>query len=112
MITKIKKPNHSNLEGEERFERRSDGMAEIAREHHESLQLKDIDPSPAATSQREKAIDEALNALSVELNEDKKTRLEKDISSLEIQVALAASANGKAPGLDGIPYELWKLLMI
>lgn len=25
-------------------------------------------------------------------------------------MALASASNGKSPGLDGIPYELWKIL--
>ncbi|KAJ3560566.1 hypothetical protein NP233_g10755 [Leucocoprinus birnbaumii] len=70
----------------------------------------DIDESPEKTAEREVAINTALDSLECKLDNEEKAKLAKDLHSYEILVALLSSSNGKAPGPDGIPYELWKTL--
>ncbi|KAF5378615.1 hypothetical protein D9615_007186 [Tricholomella constricta] len=84
-------------------------MAEIARKYHSEIQSigRCYD---AAKEEREKAIEEALNALETKLTDEESDELNTPLTSSEIRRAIYDSANEKSPGLDGIPTEIWKEL--
>ena len=80
-------------------------MARIAAKHHENLQFVDHDPyaSPDDT-----VIDDILKNIKVRVSEENKTLLSESISEDDVRQAIKKSSKDKAPGLDGIPIELWK----
>ena len=88
---------------------KSSDMAEIAWKYHDDLQSKNLlnyhDP------ERQAAQAEVLQQIP---EFQKFNTPESDITNLitkdQVTVALHSSKNGTATGLDGLPYELWKLL--
>ncbi|KAF6742336.1 hypothetical protein DFP72DRAFT_775241, partial [Ephemerocybe angulata] len=59
---------------------------------------------------REEAIQSTLEQIDKKLSEDQHEELARKLMYDEIEAALAKMPNRKAPGLDGIPTELWKVL--
>lgn len=110
LIRKLRKHDHEDRQGEDRFTKRSDEMVEIARSYHDNLQSNDISNDNDDIASREMAIEKTLEYVTDKLDSDEKKILAKDINQLEVNMALASASNGKSPGLDGIPYELWKIL--
>jgi hypothetical protein len=106
LIRKLKLPPREHQD-KNSYATRSDKMAEIARNHHHCLQEADTN-IPQAT--RERVIQNTINAIDSKLTEEEKAALDRKLSEDGITTALASTSNGKAPGLDGIPYELWKIL--
>ena len=84
-------------------------MAEIGRRHHENLLKAGIHPNK---EEREQKIWEVLEAVKdkSKLQSPAKNALDSPIDEEGVKVALKESANGAAPGLDGIIYEYWKFL--
>ena len=80
-------------------------MAQIAAEHHNDLQFMDCDPYATPS---ETIINEVLGNMRAKITEESKTTLAESISESDVRYAIRKSANDKAPGLDGIPIELWK----
>jgi len=84
-------------------------MAEIARRHHEILLTEGIHPDDA---EREAATEQILedidkqSQLSALRSEELGTPIDEDL----VKLALQESASGTAPGINGIPYEFWKML--
>ncbi|KAF5380150.1 hypothetical protein D9615_006149 [Tricholomella constricta] len=91
------------------LEYNSDKMVEIARKYHSEIQSigKCYD---VAREEREKAKEEALNALDTRLTEEESEDLNKPLTAKEIREAVYNSAAEKSPGLDGIPTEIWRAL--
>lgn len=86
---------------------RSDEMAELAKTHHDQLQQ----AGPHHPEDvRQRAIDDALDTVDTFASNADKARLAQRLSQNEVREALKESATGKAAGLDGITYELWKTL--
>jgi len=92
-----------------RWTENSTDITEAFRAHYDSVQKRELDVDPAA---REAAIQEILlnpeiprAAASTDFA-DMNTKVTRDL----IELALRESASGTAPGIDGIPYELWKKL--
>ena len=96
------------LQGMERREVRSDRMTEMARDYHEQLLTADRDPSGDPDRRK---LDRVLRNMRVTLSPESVEKLRKDVSDGEVAAALVSSVNDKAAGLDGIPVELWKLLL-
>ena len=91
-----------------KYETRSDRMAELAKQYHDTLQEAGL--SERTTAERIQNMEEILK----EIPEEQKFR-NPDISELNegltkdvIEEALRLAKNGSATGLDGCPYELWK----
>lgn len=91
------------------YARRSDEMADIARSHYDSVQKDDSIPRPEV---HHEAIEAAIRPVETRLTEEQKTTMAADIQYTEVVLAIQEAATGKAPGLDGIPSELWKELLI
>ena len=82
-------------------------MADIAATHHREIQYNDH--KPTAHPNRAK-LDKILSPVKAKLSNHSIELLKKSISEEDVLKALKKSSNDKAPGLDGIPVELWKLL--
>jgi ribonuclease HI/exonuclease III len=106
---KLKKPVSCTDPNIREYETRSAQMAELAKHHHNKLQTTDLDPDESPQS-RENAIDEVSSLQLPKLPNSHKNNLAKKITLGEIETALAATANRKAAGLDGITYEIYKKL--
>ncbi|GBE79119.1 hypothetical protein SCP_0203160 [Sparassis crispa] len=85
----------------------SDQMATLARNYHNDLQSEQL---PSSHSEREKAITNALKATSEQLSDMDNHQLAKTLTANQIEEALRLSENGRAAGLNGLPYKLWKAL--
>jgi hypothetical protein len=85
---------------------RSDKMSELARDYYDSLQRECISP----TNEREEALESTLNAIMIKLSPLNKQELAKSLTKANVEEVLKLLPNGKAPGIDGIPYEFWKWL--
>ncbi len=94
--------------GEKTYETNSVRMAEMAREHHINVQRDDSNLRTAG--EREKDITTALNSLEAKVTNEQAGKLDEAITYDECLQALRGAKNGTAPGLDGIPFELWKAL--
>ena len=82
-------------------------MANIAQNYHNNVQLIGINRDP---SLKEEATQEVLNNIQIWIDPEHFTKLESKMTTGNVLEALRLSANNKAPGLDGIPYEVWKSL--
>ncbi len=82
-------------------------MAETAKKHYDALQA---DPD-IINVDHERAMDEALEPLDSKLTSQQKGIMARRIRRCEVVAAIDESPLGKAPGLDGIPAELWKTLL-
>ena len=104
-IFSLRKPNYDPP----KFEMNSTRMAEIACKYHEDLLTEGLHPDEA---EREAAIEEVLSEVSDNsvLSDHAKAEMNKPISPDMVQLALRESANNTAPGINGIPYEFWKML--
>lgn len=87
---------------------KSETMARLARDYHEALQGEE--EAPRGDREHMQSITEVLEAVETELDEDEHRNMERPMTIPELEEALRLSKNGSAPGIDGIPYELWKRL--
>ncbi|KAI0714819.1 Endonuclease/exonuclease/phosphatase [Earliella scabrosa] len=84
-------------------------MAEMARAYHHNIQRDD----PATTktpNERERDIQTALDSLDTKISAHEFEELDKPLEYDECEVALRCAKSGSAPGMDGIPFEVWKTL--
>ncbi|KAI5824634.1 hypothetical protein K523DRAFT_221703, partial [Schizophyllum commune Tattone D] len=93
--------------GDPIYEKDSEKMAELARKYHRDLQK---DEQETHQDTREAAIREALQSIEKRLSEEQSEELAHMPTREELEDALKFSKSGSAPGLDGIPYEMWKVL--
>ncbi len=84
---------------------RSDAMAEIAKSHYNEVQSDDDKPT---LEDHQRAIDGVTNVIERSLTETQTRDMSGGIEYSEVERAIQEAANGKAPGLDGLPSELWK----
>ncbi|KAG2755615.1 hypothetical protein P692DRAFT_20716946 [Suillus brevipes Sb2] len=82
-------------------------MAKLARDYYDTLQYKDL----AADNERAGAFETVLNTVQIKLSSLNKSELEKNFTKENIEEVLYLLPNGKAPGIDGVPYELWKWIL-
>ena len=81
-------------------------MVELACNYYENLQGKDLTPSDVHQSKTDKV----LSKVSINLQDEECLRLSQDITLEEVQSTLNDLPNGKAAGLDSLPYKFWKWL--
>ncbi len=79
-------------------------MANTAKTHYDGLQTDVLPPD----FNHGDAIETALEPLEAKLSPGQKGVLAKRMKRLEIIEAVSESPLGKAPGLDGLPAEVWK----
>ena len=87
--------------------RDSPRMAQIAAKYHEDLQHEDHDPH---ANPDEESLREILMHVKSKLSAESKEKLKESISEPQVREAIKKTTSGKAPGIDGIPTELWKSL--
>ncbi|KAF9492913.1 hypothetical protein BDN71DRAFT_1509021 [Pleurotus eryngii] len=97
-----------NCDGSGRILKDPKKMASLARKYHNDIQWEDL--TPQAPTERKKNIDEALREVKCKLNPDQANFMSKRLTREEVAFALAHAETGKAAGINGIPYELWKAL--
>ena len=87
------------------YVRRSDKMANLMKDYHDKQQ--EYTP-PKGMDSRLKAIDEVCNVITKEYQKGNKDNMGSTIVEQEVLDAIRASENGRAAGINGIPYEFWK----
>jgi len=108
-IYEFKVENNANSgSGAPQYETRPKRMAEMAQNYHNSIQDKDSPDEYA----RMMATEITLEKCNIHLSEMEFKEMDKNLTTEDIEETLRLSHNGKAPGLDGIPYEFYKLLDI
>ncbi|KAF6741174.1 hypothetical protein DFP72DRAFT_791785, partial [Ephemerocybe angulata] len=85
-------------------------MADIATQHHDTLQRCGDEERDRDSALAETHMDEALSTLRPRVVGSMVDKLSEPISEDEVRNALKQVPNGKAPGLDGLPVEIWKKL--
>uniref|UniRef100_A0A0W0F9Z8 Reverse transcriptase domain-containing protein n=1 Tax=Moniliophthora roreri TaxID=221103 RepID=A0A0W0F9Z8_MONRR len=83
-------------------------MANLAKCYYDKLQFKGRNEVPNKV--RVEYIEKVLGRITQHLNEQDADRVNTLLTVEDVSEALKLSANGKAPGLDGIPYEVWRSL--
>ncbi|KAJ3817517.1 Endonuclease/exonuclease/phosphatase, partial [Lentinula raphanica] len=113
MIYAFRKPgfdynNEGTLPGDA-YEKNSSKMAELAREYHEKLQLQGDEKNNSI--ERSEAIEETLSKIEKRVSIEQQEMLARHFDPVKIREAVRLTKNHSAPGLDGIPYELWKAVI-
>ena len=85
--------------------RNSRKMAQIAAKHHEEMQFRDGNPHELPDVDK---MNKILENVSAKISDESRRKLSENISPDEVREAIKRTSNDKAPGLDGIPIELWK----
>ncbi|KAJ7792689.1 hypothetical protein B0H14DRAFT_2394240 [Mycena olivaceomarginata] len=80
-------------------------MTDMARDYHNSIQDKDLPEEYG----RIMATEITLEKCNVHLSESEFKEMDKALDTQDVGEALRLSNNGKAPGIDGIPYEFYKI---
>jgi hypothetical protein len=104
-IYALEKPNTNPI----KYETKSKNMAELARNYHNHLLQAGLDTPP---DDREIIISEVLATVLPEdtLPNSESASMGNRLSEQEVLEALKSSKNGTATGVNGLPYELWKIL--
>ncbi|KAF6747239.1 hypothetical protein DFP72DRAFT_821955, partial [Ephemerocybe angulata] len=87
--------------------KKSSEMAGIARDYHEALQT----DAQYTTEERDAATTAVLETLDPRVSAEDTLSLSQELSRDEVRNAMMSMPNGKASGPDGIPTDLWKLLI-
>ncbi|KAJ7019705.1 hypothetical protein C8F04DRAFT_899805, partial [Mycena alexandri] len=82
-------------------------MADVARSYHSKLQQ---DRREVAEDIRKETIRKVLSRTARKMTEEQAATLKAPLTVEDVRKALRLSANFKAPGINGITYELWKTL--
>ena len=95
------------MDDNNRMIRKTKEMGEIAVKHHKTLQAK-----PEMNERRKEAIKKLKKIIEGKsVNEEQREKLASSTTREEIEEAIKNTANGTSPGVDGIPYELYKELI-
>lgn len=87
--------------------KRSEDMAEHAKTYHDVLQQ----ANPISDErERTRTTEAVLENVTKSVNKRGRALLKRSLTRTDVQTALDTAALGKATGLDGLPYELWKAL--
>ena len=106
-IHRLKIPNTTPPQ----YERNSKRMANLARNHHDTMQNADIDRNMSPEQYNTK-----LNNLLRDIPENQcledpeRTAMSWKVTEDQVRRALQRTKDNSATGLDGCPYELWKAL--
>lgn len=107
LIHRLKIPNTNPPQ----YEHSSKRMAELACNHHEALQNKDIDPN-ANIEEFNTMTNDILNKIPVSqrLEDPERTTMNWKITEEQVSKALQCTKDNMVTGLDGCPCKLWKAL--
>ncbi|KAL7280530.1 hypothetical protein ACG7TL_005462 [Trametes sanguinea] len=94
--------------GEYEYERDPKKMAEVAKCHYDSVQ--EDRENAVSGDAREVAIEEALRHLTARVPEQHKEEMQRVLEYEDCELAIHHAKPGTAPGLDGIQYEVWKVM--
>ncbi len=108
VINAFEREDCRGVAGEKIYETDSVRMAEMARVHH--MQVQRDDPGMKSTGEREADIMATLNSLNARVSNAGADMLGGEITREEVLLSLRFSKNGSSPGIDGVPFELWKTL--
>ncbi|OJT14554.1 Transposon TX1 uncharacterized 149 kDa protein [Trametes pubescens] len=108
LIPSFEKEGERTREGERVYERNTEKMAEMAREHYDNVQ-KD-GPDCTTGDRRRQDIETALASLTAKLTREQADDLGNRIEWDDVELALRFAKAGTAPGIDGIQYEVWKTM--
>ncbi|KAJ7266032.1 Endonuclease/exonuclease/phosphatase, partial [Mycena rebaudengoi] len=89
------------------YEKNSKKMATMAMKYHDKIQS---DRRETAPDIRDHTIDVVLVRTARKVTPEQEADLSAKLSIEDVKNALKLSANNKAPGLNGINYEVWKIL--
>ncbi|KAF8957775.1 Endonuclease/exonuclease/phosphatase, partial [Flammula alnicola] len=103
MIYALAKPNANP--NEDPYEKQSQKMAELARNYHAELQGVGAEVEPQVRDENTRKV---LQAIKARTTEEQRKILSAKVTEAEVEQALKKTHNGKAAGIDGITYELWK----
>jgi len=107
VLLKLEIPNTTP----KKYEKNTKRMAKLARDYHEDLQTKDINPDEDS-----KIYEQELNLLLQEIPPEQRLSPEQanaypwNINKKAVGDALKCAKTGTATGLDRCPFELWKEL--
>jgi hypothetical protein len=76
-------------------------MAEMARNYFDSHQTEGLAPN----DERYEALEAVLNSVTIKLSLGKKLELENGLTEANVEEVLKLLPNGKAPGINGVPYK-------
>jgi hypothetical protein len=109
VIHRLKKPPDRNtaVGTQPVYETNSKNMANIARNYHNKIQKDREDILPDV---REPIIEMVLGRMARKATLEQIEDLQKKLTRDNVIESLKLSANDKAPGDDGIQYEIWKII--
>ena len=92
------------------YEVRSNRMAELAKRYHDTLQNEGR--QEGENNELEAKIEEILKEIpdNQKFPNPESSSLSREVTEEKVEEALRCGKNGSATGLDGCPYELWKVL--
>ncbi|PPQ74327.1 hypothetical protein CVT24_000429 [Panaeolus cyanescens] len=108
-IYRLRKPS-TGQDDDAEYETKTEAMANLAAHYHRDLQNKDISEEQHP-GQRQNTITRCLATIEQHLDPDEADLMGRDITEQEIESAIRILPNGKSPGPDGIPLELYQLLL-
>jgi hypothetical protein len=85
-------------------------MANLAQKYYDNLQKQNIPEQN--TAERETDIEQALRAIPPiqRLEEPQRLPMNEAATTVQVQTAINLAKSNTATGMDGCPYELWKIL--
>jgi hypothetical protein len=109
----LKKMRFTNSEGQEEITEDESKIEELAVNFYDALLTgrhnKDLVDTGVPFQPSDRHLEEFLDRLPT-LSEESKTRLIKEMTLEELENIVKNLPNGKSPGLDGLPYELYKIM--
>ena len=107
----LKKLRYTNTEGQEEVTEDISKIEELAVNFYDALfngrHDKNLVDTGVPFQPTDRYLEEFLSTLST-LSEEAKTKLVKELTLEELENNVKSAPNGKSPGLDGLPYELYK----
>ncbi|KAJ7276388.1 Endonuclease/exonuclease/phosphatase, partial [Mycena haematopus] len=108
VLRRLLKPGYDPMaDTTAKYETDSQRMAMIARNYHNSIQKVRRGTTPDI---RDPTIEVVLQRVQRKTSPEQAETLKKQLTRDDVETALRLSANNKAPGLNGIPYEVWRVL--
>ncbi|KAI9059930.1 DNase I-like protein, partial [Trametes sanguinea] len=108
LIPALEREGVRNAAGERVYESDAHRMAELARKHYDEVQLDG--PEIQSEEQRKRDCDKVMEHIKTELTDSQKQMMGDEITWDDCEAALKCAKSATAPGLDGIQYEVWKVL--